>query len=79
MASMDVYPFKTAKPNNPAATLSDGMTPVVRLSLQTMKLKTMLRIKLVAIALTVICFVHGGTGLLLNASSTKTLSLVFCA
>lgn len=62
-----------ANPNKPAATLRDGMIPVVKLSLHTMKMKTTLRTKLVTTDLTVICSVHGGTLVFLNASSPFSL------
>lgn len=64
-----VQVFKIANPNKPAATFSDGITPVVKLSLQTIKLKTMLRKKLANIALKVTCFCHGGTSITLKIPS----------
>lgn len=69
-----VHDFTIANPNSPAATLSDGITPVVRFNLQTMKLNTMLKRKLVAIDLNVIWFLHDGTFESLNASSTIIVS-----
>jgi len=72
--SNEVQNLRMAKPNKPAATLSEGITPVVRLSLQTMKLNTILKTRLVNMALKVICFAHGGTSVSLNPSSTITSS-----
>ncbi|GLT96581.1 hypothetical protein SLE2022_141910 [Rubroshorea leprosula] len=73
LLSSAVHDLRTANPNKPAATLRDGITPVVRLSLQTMKLKTRLKMKLVTAARSVIYFRHDGTGLSLKASSITTL------
>ncbi|KAG5587690.1 hypothetical protein H5410_048124 [Solanum commersonii] len=67
-----IHDLTPANPNSPAATLREGITPVVRFSLQTMKLKTTLKINPVTIALNVICFCHGGTYSSLNASSVDS-------
>ncbi len=64
-----IHDLMKKKPNRPAATLSEGMIPTVRLSLWVMRLNTLPNTALTTKPRTVICSHHGGTGTFLKEFS----------